>query len=202
MGVACDSCGLCPIVGPRFNSQVVMNYDLCSRCHALPGADSVAPFRLVQNQSGMSTSTKAALLFGHVALYACQACQDQGLGTLKCLPSSSSKGWTPYLVQVNAMLTLPSAYVPLAAMSLTHLCAIIKRLVLYSIVKQDLQYDKSFQGSVPVQHCSAQKCLCLAFAVHCCSCIHNAVHNKAVGSTQLSSHAVLLVLQLLTARVG
>lgn len=92
MGVACDSCGLCPIVGPRFNSQVVMNYDLCSRCHALPGADSVAPFRLVQNQSGMSTSTKVALLFGDVTHCACQACQDQGLGTLKCLPSSSSKG--------------------------------------------------------------------------------------------------------------
>lgn len=58
------------------------------------------------------------------------------------------------------MLTLPSAYVPLAAMSLTHLCAIIKRLVLYSVVEQDLQYDKSFQGSVPVQHCSARNFLC------------------------------------------
>lgn len=54
MGVACDSCGVCPIVGQRFNSQVVMNYDLCGRCHELPEADSVAPFRLVENQSGMS----------------------------------------------------------------------------------------------------------------------------------------------------
>ena len=50
MGVACDSCGVCPIVGQRFNSQVVMNNDLCVRCHALPAADSMAPFRLVENQ--------------------------------------------------------------------------------------------------------------------------------------------------------
>ena len=80
MGVACDSCGLCPIVGPRFNSQVVMNYDLCSRCHALPGADSVAPFRLVQNQSGMSTSTKVALLFGDVYTLCLSSMPGSGSG--------------------------------------------------------------------------------------------------------------------------
>lgn len=56
MGVACDTCGVCPIVGPRFNSQVVMNYDLCGRCRAHSSADNVAPFRLVQNESGMPTS--------------------------------------------------------------------------------------------------------------------------------------------------
>lgn len=58
MGVECDGCGVCPIVGQRFNSQVVMNYDLCDRCQALPGADSVAPFRLVENQSGMSSPSR------------------------------------------------------------------------------------------------------------------------------------------------
>ena len=52
MGVACDNCEQCPIVGPRYNSQVVNNYDLCGRCHNLPGAESVAPFRLVQNEAG------------------------------------------------------------------------------------------------------------------------------------------------------
>lgn len=50
MGVACDNCEQCPIVGPRYNSQVVNNYDLCEACHNLPGADNVAPFRLVQNE--------------------------------------------------------------------------------------------------------------------------------------------------------
>lgn len=52
MGVACDNCEQCPIVGPRYNSQVVNNYDLCGRCHNLPGAENVAPFRLVQNEAG------------------------------------------------------------------------------------------------------------------------------------------------------
>ena len=54
MGIACDRCGKCPIIGQRFNSQVVNNYDLCEKCHALPGAERVAPFKLVQNQAGMA----------------------------------------------------------------------------------------------------------------------------------------------------
>ena len=57
MGVACDNCGQCPIVGQRFNSQVVNNYDLCERCHELPGAKHVAPFRLVQNEEGVTWLT-------------------------------------------------------------------------------------------------------------------------------------------------
>ncbi|KAL3161056.1 hypothetical protein ABBQ38_009439 [Trebouxia sp. C0009 RCD-2024] len=66
MGVACDGCGVCPIVGPRYNSQVVINHDLCDQCHALPDSDSVAPFRRVQNQSaphsksGVTTDPKLA----------------------------------------------------------------------------------------------------------------------------------------------
>ena len=54
MGVACDTCRECPIIGQRFNSQVLNNYDLCQKCHALPGAELVAPFKLVQNQAGMA----------------------------------------------------------------------------------------------------------------------------------------------------
>ena len=52
IGVACDNCEQCPIVGPRYHSQVVNNYDLCERCHKLPGADKVAPFRIVENEEG------------------------------------------------------------------------------------------------------------------------------------------------------
>ncbi len=57
MGVACDNCEQCPIVGPRYSSQVVNNYDLCEACHNLPGADNVAPFRLVQNEQGAKPLT-------------------------------------------------------------------------------------------------------------------------------------------------
>ncbi len=62
MGVACDNCEQCPIVGMRYNSQVVNNYDLCERCHNLPGAEAVAPFRLVQNEKGASYPLAYVLL--------------------------------------------------------------------------------------------------------------------------------------------
>ena len=32
MNVACDGCGVCPIVGPRYKCSVRKNFDLCSKC--------------------------------------------------------------------------------------------------------------------------------------------------------------------------
>ncbi|KAF8378224.1 hypothetical protein HHK36_029563 [Tetracentron sinense] len=40
MGVRCDGCGVHPITGPRFKSQVKENYDLCSICFSEMGNEA------------------------------------------------------------------------------------------------------------------------------------------------------------------
>jgi len=35
--VKCDGCGVCPIVGPRYNCTVCHDFDLCSKCEASAG---------------------------------------------------------------------------------------------------------------------------------------------------------------------
>lgn len=40
VNVECDGCGCAPIVGPRYRSQVLSNYDLCGRCYQAQGGDS------------------------------------------------------------------------------------------------------------------------------------------------------------------
>lgn len=52
MGVECDHCHQCPIIGPRFSSQVVSDFDLCNTCHDLPECEALAPFRVIQKTSG------------------------------------------------------------------------------------------------------------------------------------------------------
>ena len=52
MGVECDHCHMYPIVGPRYNSQVVNDCDLCTECHDLPECGALAPFRVIQKISG------------------------------------------------------------------------------------------------------------------------------------------------------
>jgi zinc finger-containing ubiquitin peptidase 1 len=47
LNVECDSCGIKPIVGLRYKSRVLPNYDLCAKCHQNQGGDDgpVAPFQ-------------------------------------------------------------------------------------------------------------------------------------------------------------
>jgi hypothetical protein len=46
--VRCDVCGMQPIVGPRFTSDVVHSFDVCGRCYAGHlGALQAAPYRRV-----------------------------------------------------------------------------------------------------------------------------------------------------------
>jgi hypothetical protein len=47
LNVECDSCGTKPIVGPRYKSMVLPDYDLCAKCHQNQGGDGgpVAPFQ-------------------------------------------------------------------------------------------------------------------------------------------------------------
>lgn len=54
MGVQCDHCHQCPIIGPRFTSQIVNDFDLCNVCRDLPECEALAPFRIIQKQSGQS----------------------------------------------------------------------------------------------------------------------------------------------------
>lgn len=42
--VECDACGICPILGPRFTSTSVPNYDLCAACEGKPESVSRGPF--------------------------------------------------------------------------------------------------------------------------------------------------------------
>lgn len=61
MGVECDHCHQCPIIGPRFSSQIVSDFDLCNTCHDLPECEALAPFRVIQKTSaphGKAGSTK------------------------------------------------------------------------------------------------------------------------------------------------
>ena len=51
MGVACNLCHVNPIVGPRFNSEVVQDFDLCSNCHNLPESKDHAPFRIIEQMT-------------------------------------------------------------------------------------------------------------------------------------------------------
>ncbi|KAI3426091.1 hypothetical protein D9Q98_008059 [Chlorella vulgaris] len=48
-GVACDACGQCPILGDRYKSETLLDYDLCSGCHSSMGGSEAAagPFRLM-----------------------------------------------------------------------------------------------------------------------------------------------------------
>lgn len=48
-GVACDACGQCPILGDRYKSEALPDYDLCSGCHSSMGGSEAAagPFRLM-----------------------------------------------------------------------------------------------------------------------------------------------------------
>ncbi|CAL8463782.1 g3316 [Coccomyxa elongata] len=43
-GVQCDKCGVSPIVGLRYKSQVLQDYDLCGNCFALEGTEALGPF--------------------------------------------------------------------------------------------------------------------------------------------------------------
>jgi hypothetical protein len=54
MRVECDSCGCCPIVGPRFKSSVLPNFDLCSDCHARQSCGPAAPFQRMMAARGES----------------------------------------------------------------------------------------------------------------------------------------------------
>ncbi|BDA51471.1 probable zinc finger-containing ubiquitin peptidase 1 [Coccomyxa sp. Obi] len=47
-GVQCDRCGVCPIQGPRYNSQILREYNLCGKCWALDGMDAIGPFTELQ----------------------------------------------------------------------------------------------------------------------------------------------------------
>ncbi|KAH7296851.1 hypothetical protein KP509_26G041300 [Ceratopteris richardii] len=39
LGVACDSCGACPIRGPRYKSNKITDFDLCAACFAKHGKE-------------------------------------------------------------------------------------------------------------------------------------------------------------------
>ena len=66
-GVQCDGCGVAPIVGGRFCSEVLPNYDLCERCHAGQASDAAAaPFCRVHHpgdgERGMARAAAASVL--------------------------------------------------------------------------------------------------------------------------------------------
>ena len=64
-GVECDHCHICPIVGPRFCSQVINDYDLCKTCYSLPECDALAPFRIIQR---LSEEHAGAMTLAHFEL--------------------------------------------------------------------------------------------------------------------------------------
>lgn len=46
-GVQCDGCNQLPLLGPRFRSQVVADYDLCDKCLRGAQGSALAPFQRV-----------------------------------------------------------------------------------------------------------------------------------------------------------
>ncbi|KAK9845238.1 hypothetical protein WJX81_000838 [Elliptochloris bilobata] len=59
-GIRCDLCGQAPILGTRFQSKWLSNYDLCQACHAKPKAQKNAPYGEV-----MLTTQREARLVDH-----------------------------------------------------------------------------------------------------------------------------------------
>ena len=49
--VACDLCGASPIVGQRFRSKKVLNYDVCGGCIRTQAAEEMAPYEEVVGKS-------------------------------------------------------------------------------------------------------------------------------------------------------
>lgn len=55
----CDGCGMQPLLGPRYKSQVLADYDLCSKCHTSQGGATAAasPFmRIMAPQYTVATT--------------------------------------------------------------------------------------------------------------------------------------------------
>jgi len=56
-GVECDACGVCPIVGMRWQSQILPNFDLCPACHGKPEVrDPSGPFWSIPPPNGAATA--------------------------------------------------------------------------------------------------------------------------------------------------
>jgi hypothetical protein len=45
--VECDGCGVCPVAGPRYRSEVLPGFDLCGACYRLQCHPAAEPFRRV-----------------------------------------------------------------------------------------------------------------------------------------------------------
>jgi hypothetical protein len=61
VGVECDTCGMCPIVGPRFKCAVCPDFDLCTACDA---SDNHGEHPVVKMRKPQSLTIDAALGFG------------------------------------------------------------------------------------------------------------------------------------------
>ena len=57
-GVQCDGCNQLPLLGQRFRSQVVADYDLCNKCLQGAQGSALAPFQQVTND-GMTCALVA-----------------------------------------------------------------------------------------------------------------------------------------------
>ena len=51
--VVCDLCNMHPIVGPRFQSLSVSDFDICEACHSKPQAGQAGPYKCIRSHSGV-----------------------------------------------------------------------------------------------------------------------------------------------------
>ena len=74
-GVQCDVCGRRDIVGLRFKSDVLPDYDLCEQCRLRPEATAQAPFTRVKPPGGwlmvrqnwdLSHAIRSGAVFAHL----------------------------------------------------------------------------------------------------------------------------------------